>query len=950
MEVLQKIYPKLLPLQDYLKGLGCEDVVREDDKPGFKIFMEKTFVGESANCPQFRGKVTSDCPAASLDDVIQDAVLMIKSRTKEQSVNVLTFGKVKEGGQTEKDNQDLVNVKLWKMMLGKIGVDVVMYLLTNTSVFLFAPPSCYIQACGFPIFDLCPWLGQKRKCEKEKSPWRHMGKDISVFPKICVCYCKTGFKRIWTDHVLSTSPATTPGAILLLNAIFPFGKTVRESLTQKNVLVKRTKKRFVALQKILRNLLTNYKKCNIIKLLKAHCPVSRSKVKNALPSEIMESLVKSKVEPWKVFLFLRRVVKRVVPLELWGSKHNQSSFFKFVEKFVKIGRSSKLNVECLIDKMETADLKWAVHQVVKDHPCCHSVVMTKDKMIKTVMSWIMSQFVISLIRSAFYITETSTSRTGIVYYRKTTWSSLEKLALEDCRASGKIKEITSREAESYLSVSGVQECSSLRFIPKKNSLRLITLPAKGAKAGQKPRKVHNPLENIYNVLRMFRHHTPSQLGSSLFGVSDAYPKWKRFVSETRKQSDRPLYFVKVDIMECFDSIPHSELRGVIANVLRAKHDRYWFVIYNYATVANYRGQPRKRFHRNAFLMTQFVDPLSLLLLQMAKEERLKNTIFVNRVTSFRTTAETLLNTMSQHVEWNIVKFAGSHFLKKKGIPQGSIISSFLCNYFYAAMEKEHLPYYGKDELLMRLLDDFLFVTPHLENAQRFLTLLLNGLPSYGCHTNTAKTLTNFPFVHDGKEVKRLEPSELFPWCGLLINTETLGVANDYTRYKDVSISHTMIVNFTDKDVLPKVKTKVLQLLRSKCNKFFLDPEINFPEIIKRNCYEFFLISAFRLHSQLKVLQFKEADKAASKLMDILFRLTDQLPHMGCTLKKQQVKWLCMKAFETKLQRHHSRYRILLRRIKKTKKRAANCLAEQELLALEVATSPSMPQAFKEMKT
>ena len=38
--------------------------------------MEKTFVGESANCPQFRGKVTSDCPAASLEDVIQDAVLV----------------------------------------------------------------------------------------------------------------------------------------------------------------------------------------------------------------------------------------------------------------------------------------------------------------------------------------------------------------------------------------------------------------------------------------------------------------------------------------------------------------------------------------------------------------------------------------------------------------------------------------------------------------------------------------------------------------------------------------------------------------------------------------------------------------------------------------------------------------------------------------------------------
>ena len=65
-------------------------------------------------------------------------------------------------------------------------------------------------------------------------------------------------------------------------------------------------------------------------------------------------------------------------------------------------------------------------------------------------------------------------------------------------------------------------------------------------------------------------------------------------------------------------------------------------------------------------------------------------------------------------------------MQKKGIAQGSILSTLLCNYYYGNMEAEELVVKG-DELLMRQVDDFLFVTPHLENARLFLGKLQQGI-------------------------------------------------------------------------------------------------------------------------------------------------------------------------------------------------------------------------------
>src|ERR1700726_3588656 len=103
---------------------------------------------------------------------------------------------------------------------------------------------------------------------------------------------------------------------------------------------------------------------------------------------------------------------------------------------------------------------------------------------------------------------------------------------------------------------------------------------------------------------------------------------------------------------------------------------------------------------------------------------------------------------------------GKQFYRQKvGIPQGSVLSTVLCNIFYADLEKKKLPFLlEEDGLLLRLIDDFLFITMNREHAQSFLEHmhkgvisedgLIAGFPEYGCSVNMTKSLVNFDVTID----------------------------------------------------------------------------------------------------------------------------------------------------------------------------------------------------------
>lgn len=82
-----------------------------------------------------------------------------------------------------------------------------------------------------------------------------------------------------------------------------------------------------------------------------------------------------------------------------------------------------------------------------------------------------------------------------------------------------------------------------------------------------------------------------------------------------------------------------------------------------------------------------------------------------------------------------------------GIPQGYVLSSLLCNMYYAKLEREHLEV-KEEDLLMRQIDDFLFVSPSPERTLRFYNILKQGFPKYNCFINKEKLVTNCSLIKD----------------------------------------------------------------------------------------------------------------------------------------------------------------------------------------------------------
>lgn len=229
--------------------------------------------------------------------------------------------------------------------------------------------------------------------------------------------------------------------------------------------------------------------------------------------------------------------------------------------------------------------------------------------------------------------------------------------------------------------------------------------------------------------------------------------------------------------------------------------------------------------------------------------------------------ETLYHHLEEHVKHNILQLGGNFYLQEVGIPQGSVLSTLLCSFYYGHLERNVIfPFLEKtsdlctigcdnhwklnvsdlesvkgeitclgkaatvnfmktkklcltrkhgpqnedatesnddnlmDEnvsspkyMLMRLIDDFLFVSTSEKQAMRFFSRLQRGFSGYNCSMNTGKFCMNFDVDYQSqlltKQVYTGEDGVSFlPWGGLLVNCGTLEIQADYTRFVFITFS------------------------------------------------------------------------------------------------------------------------------------------------------------------
>jgi telomerase reverse transcriptase len=337
---------------------------------------------------------------------------------------------------------------------------------------------------------------------------------------------------------------------------------------------------------------------------------------------------------------------------------------------------------------------------------------------------------------------------------------------------------------------------SLRLLPKATGLRpILNLRRRVVKGadwrGKKfATSINSTITPIYNMLIFERQQAPTKMGASLHSVGDMHPRLKGFKKQLAQRLPLPsakqfgglprLYFVKLDIQACFDTIPQQRLLQLVEELVSQESYHITKHVEIDSHGVDLRGYPRRKFAARAAPVTKQQHLPDLI--SNGSHPRKPNTVYVDTINQKVQGAEELLDLLDEHVRNNLVKMGKEFYRQRSGIPQGSVLSSLLCNFFYAELEQKVLGFLRPAEsLLMRLIDDFLLITTDPNQATQFLQAMLRGQPTYGVTVNPTKSMANFTAAVDGIHIPRLEGTLLFPYCGCLIDTRTLEIHHDRWR-------------------------------------------------------------------------------------------------------------------------------------------------------------------------
>lgn len=440
-------------------------------------------------------------------------------------------------------------------------------------------------------------------------------------------------------------------------------------------------------------------------------------------------------------------------------------------------------------------MTWlAPPHLLKDAAISSSDMNKRRELLLEFLYYLFDSILIPLIRSNFHVTESNHHKNRIFYFRHDVWRALTEPAMAMLKNT-MYEEVPILKARQLLDARSLG-FSQVRLLPKGTGLRPITnlrrrvTKLQGGKAVL-GRSINSLVAPVHKMLDFERQQSPQSIGSALFSVGDMYPKLKGFTNRLRSETgDLPiLYFAKVDVQSCFDTIPQ---RGAVRVMEQLATEN----VYRIARHAQIKApDPRKNgigTHAQAKPARKFLasahPPLDFRSFDEMVEETLasgrKHTVFVDNVLRTVHKKQKLLDLLKDHVERNIIKIGRKFFRQKNGIPQGSVLSSLLCNCFYAKLEDEHLSFIDDgSSLLLRLIDDFLLITTRKEEAARFIQVMHDGIEEYGVRVNPAKTLVNFEVKINGINIARATRNAPFPYCGTCIDTRTLEISKDRDRIK-----------------------------------------------------------------------------------------------------------------------------------------------------------------------
>lgn len=332
----------------------------------------------------------------------------------------------------------------------------------------------------------------------------------------------------------------------------------------------------------------------------------------------------------EVYRYVALVTDAVIPKSFWGNCSNLDLVLQNVKLFICSRRYETLTLHRILQGFSTSACDWLFPPgggAQKQSRVSVSDALKRRELLEEFIFWYFDSFVLPLLKTTFYTTESSAYRNKILYFRQDDWATLCR-PLIDRLVSGTFERIPDSEATELLRQRKLG-FSLVRLLPKDTGVRpIVNLRRRPAPKGSfaAERSINQILQAAFDILNYERANQSPLLGTSVFGPDDVYSKIKVFKAALPRDNngDIPrLYFVKVDVQACFDSIDQTKLLHILRDLI--SEDMY--MTQRYGQVSSSLGRPKRKYQRNAIPEGEHPH-----FLEYATElaAALRNTIFVDQ--------------------------------------------------------------------------------------------------------------------------------------------------------------------------------------------------------------------------------------------------------------------------------------------------------------------------------
>jgi telomerase reverse transcriptase len=685
------------------------------------------------------------------------------------------------------------------------------------------------------------------------------------------------------SHLLNRSDVNPA---MVLDALVELSDPTRPNRPRRRKRWRRVRDRGVPIchEMIRRHAQTDYHR-----LLDRHCPLPDFCRKGIIAHAVsLPDASASFCNASQVVAFVRAVLRSVLPPELLGTDKHDGNWNQLldchVDKFVRLRRYEELANKNVLGGMKVTKVAWLFAGRQSSKSASRSDHQSAQELLTRVLRWIFGQFVVPLLANCFYVTESEFSGRQVLYYRKPAWAVFRALSMKKLLAE-QFVEISADKARDLLK-SQEMGFSRLRLFPKETGVRPIATLSKREfvhvqeEPASKKRKIdtgrfamstNRILGDAFAVLKYEHSQQDDSFGAGVHGLHYFYPRYLELL-EKRKEiggPSVPLYFASVDIQHCYDTINQEHLLEVLERQILSEDD---YIIQQFDLLHPFASLGRV-FRKQNVLVGPPADfqPLTDSAVELAKERH--NSVFVDRVSCSVKRKGALLKQIHEHLTSHLVvakgRYGDRYLLQRNGIPQGSVLSTLLCNFYFGDVEKSLLPNHFPNaagasignpthcELLVRMVDDFLLITSDLTRLGTFLRAMYKGDPALGVSVNRDKTKVSVPvsFETDNESLCYLKPasegkSSYFTWCGMAFNIESGEVCVDYTRFQSGRGGDVLTVDRVrqqGRSLAIAMKTFV----RPRCSPILFHSVVNSRNTQRSNFYQLFVLAAVKTAEHLR---------------------------------------------------------------------------------------------------